>query len=208
MNEHPGSASPDEGEDHTTDPKVSPPAAHSNEADRADIDQAVLDQAAQILNDADAALAEEAAEVDSALAQAQSAAAEHLADLQRLQAEYVNYRKRVDRDRAVAGELATARAVEALIPVLDDIQAARDHGDLAEGPFASIAEKLESSLARLGWEPYGAKGEDFDPALHEALMTQASSEVSTTQISEVVQSGHRLGERILRPARVIVTQPE
>jgi len=164
-----------------------------------------LEQAAEIVDDAAQELGDGAD--TTALAQAQAQAAEHLGDLQRLQAEYVNYRKRVERDRAVAGDLATARAVEALIPVLDDIRAAREHGDLTEGPFASIADKLEASLARLGWESFGAVGEDFDPTLHEALTTQASADASGPQIATVVQAGHRLGERILRPARVVVVQP-
>lgn len=145
---------------------------------------------------------------DDALSQAETKAAEHLADLQRLQAEYVNYRKRVDRDRAAAADLTTARLVESLIPVLDDIAAARDHGDLTEGPFASIAEKLEEILARTGWERYGSTGDVFDPTVHEALVSQPSADVTEPTIAEVAQSGHRLGDRVLRPARVVVSQPE
>lgn len=143
-----------------------------------------------------------------ALDAAQAKAAEHLADLQRLQAEYVNYRKRVDRDRLAANELATARTIEALIPVLDDIAAAREHGDLAEGPFAAIATKLEATLTHFGWSSFGAVGESFDPTVHEALMSQPSSDVDGPTIQVVAQPGHRVGERVLRPARVIVAQPE
>jgi len=145
---------------------------------------------------------------DDALNAAYAKAAEHLADLQRLQAEYVNYRKRVDRDRELIGEHATAKAVEALIPALDDIAAARDHGDLADGPFAAIADKLEGALGRLGWSTYGAAGDEFDPQLHEALMSQPSAEVEEPTVQQVAQPGHRMGERVLRPARVIVAQPE
>jgi molecular chaperone GrpE len=155
----------------------------------------------------EAAEASEAA-ADSVLSQAQDKAAEHLADLQRLQAEFANYRKRVDRDRDLASALATARAIEALIPVLDDIAAARDHGDLEEGPFAAIADKLEATLAKFGWNSYGAPGDPFDPALHEALLTQTSPDVTSPQIETVAQPGHRLGDKILRPARVVVAQPE
>ena len=97
-------------------------------------------------------------------------AAERLADLQRLQAEYVNYRKRVERDRDVARDLAVARVLEALMPVLDDVQLARQHGDLDSGPFAAIAEKLESTLGQFGLQRLGEAGEPFDPAVHEALM--------------------------------------
>ncbi len=143
-----------------------------------------------------------------ALDQAQLKAAEHLEDLKRLQAEYVNYRKRVDRDRSMASEVATAQTIEALIPTLDDIAAAREHGDLEEGPFASIAAKLEAALGQLGWSSFGAVGEVFDPALHEALMSQPSTDVSQPTIVTVAQPGHRAGDRILRPARVIVAQPE
>ncbi|MCR6712403.1 MAG: nucleotide exchange factor GrpE [Demequina sp.] len=153
------------------------------------------------------ATADEAAAM-SALEDAQAKAGEHLADLQRLQAEYVNYRKRVDRDRAIAGEVATARTIEALIPTLDDIAAAREHGELEDGPFAAIAAKLEAALAQFGWESYGAVGEPFDPALHEALLSQPSADVSEPTIITVAQPGHRIGERIVRPARVIVAQPE
>ncbi|MDN4484423.1 nucleotide exchange factor GrpE [Demequina lignilytica] len=145
---------------------------------------------------------------DDALDAAYQKAAEHLADLQRLQAEYVNYRKRVDRDRELIAVNATAKAVEALIPVLDDIAAARDHGDLAEGPFAAIAEKLEGALGRLGWSSYGTAGDEFDPQLHEALMSQPSTEVAEPTVQHVAQPGHKVGERVLRPARVIVAQPE
>ncbi|MGC4176125.1 nucleotide exchange factor GrpE [Demequina sp.] len=144
----------------------------------------------------------------SALDAAQTKAAEHLADLQRLQAEYVNYRKRVDRDRAMASELATARTVEALIPTLDDLAAAREHGDLEDGPFAAIAAKLEAALGQLGWSSFGAVGDAFDPVLHEALLSQPSADVTEPTITTVAQPGHRIGERVLRPARVIVAQPE
>ena len=135
-------------------------------------------------------------------------AAEHLADLQRLQAEYVNYRKRVDRDRVAIAENATSKVIESLLPVLDDIAAARAHGDLAEGPFASIAEKLEEALGSFGWSSFGAEGENFDPALHEALMSQPSADVTEPTVQQVAQPGHRLGDRVVRPARVIVAQPE
>ena len=166
-----------------------------------------LDDAASIIDDAAGALDDEAAAM-SALEAAQAKASEHLADLQRLQAEYVNYRKRVDRDRAVAGELATAKTIEALIPTLDDILAAREHGDLEDGPFAAIATKLESALGQLGWSSFGAVGETFDPTIHEALLSQPSADVTEPTITTVAQPGHRVGERVLRPARVIVAQPE
>ncbi len=164
----------------------------------------IIDAAGGSKDDFDA----DEAGADDALTQAEVKASEHLADLQRLQAEYVNYRKRVDRDRAAISDVATAKVLEALLPVLDDISAARQHGDLAEGPFASIAEKLEEALGRFGWSSFGAPGEVFDPALHEALMSQPSAEVTEPTVYHVAQPGHRLGDRVVRAARVVVAQPE
>jgi molecular chaperone GrpE len=155
-----------------------------------------------------AALDFEPSPVDAELIQAQTAAAERLEDLQRLQAEYVNYRKRVDRDRSVARDQAVAGVLEALVPVLDDVDLARQHGELAGTPFAAIAEKLESTLTRFGWERFGAVGEPFDPQVHEALMHQHSDDVSEPTVSMVMQPGHRVAGRIVRAARVAVTSPD
>ncbi|WP_182112358.1 MULTISPECIES: nucleotide exchange factor GrpE [unclassified Actinotalea] len=138
---------------------------------------------------------------------AEALAAERLEDLQRLQAEYVNYRRRVDRDRLVARDQTVVAMVEALLGVLDDVELARQHGELAEGPFASIADKLEASLAKFGWERYGAAGEPFDPTVHEALMHSHSDEVSEPTVVQVLQPGHRVGDRIVRAARVAVAEP-
>jgi molecular chaperone GrpE len=141
-------------------------------------------------------------------------AAERLGDLQRLQAEYVNYKRRVDRDRAVVQERAAQSVIEALLPVLDDIHAAREHGDLVDGPFAAIADKLESTLVKFGLERYGAIGEQFDPSLHEALMHTAWPQdgsvepTGSTTVIQVLQPGYRAGERVLRAARVAVADPE
>ena len=142
-------------------------------------------------------------------------AAERLGDLQRLQAEYVNYKRRVDRDRALVQERAVRDVLESVLPVLDDIQAARDHGDLVEGPFAAIADKLESTLGKYGLVRFGAKGEAFDPMQHEALMHApwpADDDLPTgataTTVVTVLQPGYRAGEQVLRPARVAVADPE
>ncbi len=164
----------------------------------------IIDAASGSEDDFDA----DEAGADDALTQAEVKASEHLADLQRLQAEYINYRKRVDRDRAAITDVSTARVLEALLPVLDDIAAARQHGDLVEGPFASIAEKLEEALGRFGWSSFGAEGEVFDPTLHEAIMSQPSADVTEPTVQHVAQPGHRLGDRVVRAARVIVAQPE
>ena len=140
-------------------------------------------------------------------------ARERLADLQRLQAEYVNYKRRVDRDRALVQERVIADVLDSLLPVLDDIHAAREHGDLADGPFASIAEKLENSLGKFGLERYGAPGEPFDPVVHEALLHAEWDEsitpvdASATTIVQVLQPGYRTGQRVIRPARVSVADP-
>ena len=127
-------------------------------------------------------------------------------DLKRLQAEYVNYRRRVDRDRDVARDLAVAGVLEALLPVMDDIGRARDHGDL-EGAFKTVAENLEATVGRLGLVKYGEPGEPFDPAIHEALMHEHSDEVTEPTCTQVLFPGYRVGERILRAARVAVAEP-
>jgi molecular chaperone GrpE len=137
-------------------------------------------------------------------------AAERLADLQRLQAEYVNYRKRVERDRDVARDQAVGAVLESLLPVLDDIHLARQHGDLDGGPFAAIADKLEAVLSRYGLQRFGAVGEPFDPSVHEALMhTEADlgEGVEVTTVTQVLQPGYRQGDRVLRAARVAVADP-
>jgi molecular chaperone GrpE len=138
-------------------------------------------------------------------------AAERLADLQRLQAEYVNYRKRVERDRDVARDAGVASVLEALLPVMDDVHLARQHGDLeGGGPFAAIADKLETALGRAGLHRYGQPGEPFDPSVHEALMhTQAELAEGTdvTTVVQVLQPGYKIGDKVLRAARVAVADP-
>jgi molecular chaperone GrpE len=141
-------------------------------------------------------------------------ARERLEDLQRLQAEYVNYKRRVDRDRALVQERAIADVLDSMLPVLDDIHAAREHGDLTEGPFAAIADKLESSLGKFGLERFGASGEAFDPTVHEALLHAQWDEAiipadpSATTVVQVLQPGYRTGQHVIRPARVAVADPE
>ncbi|MEU4830590.1 nucleotide exchange factor GrpE [Streptosporangium sp. NPDC023615] len=133
--------------------------------------------------------------------------AERTADLQRLQAEYSNYRKRVERDRVAVKEQAVAGVLSELLPVLDDIGRARDHGELTGG-FAKVSESLEAATGKLGLSSYGTKGEAFDPMVHEALMHSYSSEVTEATCVEILQPGYRIGERVLRPARVAVAEPE
>lgn len=137
----------------------------------------------------------------------QAQLAERTADLQRLQAEYTNYRRRVERDRVAVREQAVAGALTELLPVLDDIGRARDHGELTGG-FAKVAESLEAALTKLGLSPFGQKGEPFDPTVHEALMHSYSPDVTEPTAVEVLQPGYRMGDRVLRPARVAVAEPE
>ncbi|WP_226913291.1 nucleotide exchange factor GrpE [Gephyromycinifex aptenodytis] len=137
-------------------------------------------------------------------------AAERLVDLQRLQAEYVNYKRRVDRDREAAKQQAIVGFVDSLLPVLDEITLARQHGELEDGPFAKIAEKLENTLTRQGIESFGEVGEEFDPAVHEALMhthAELPEGTTATTVVMVMQRGYRIGERIIRAARVSVADP-
>lgn len=131
---------------------------------------------------------------------------ERTADLQRLQAEYANYRKRVDRDRAAVREQAVAGSLAGLLPVLDAIDQAREHGELSGG-FKSVADSLQAALGRLGLVTYGEKGDPFDPKIHEALTHSYSSDVAEDTCVEILQPGYKVGERILRPARVAVAEP-
>ncbi len=145
-----------------------------------------------------------------ALAEEDTMAATLLADLQRLQAEYVNYKKRVDRDREVIRHTAVGSVVESLLPVLDDIHMARQAGDLAGGPFAAIADKLESTLGRFGVERVGEAGQEFDPNVHEALMhveAELPDGATGTTVVQVLQPGYRIGDRLVRAARVSVADP-
>jgi molecular chaperone GrpE len=129
------------------------------------------------------------------------------ADLQRLQAEYSNYRKRVERDRAVASEIAVAAVLSELLSTLDDIDRAAEHGELTGG-FKSVADQLIATTTKLGLEKYGKDGDEFDPQIHEALMHDTSAEVKVATASKILQPGYKFKERVLRPARVSVTDPE
>jgi len=142
----------------------------------------------------------------SAVKELQSQLAERTADLQRLQAEYANYRKRVDRDRATVREQAVASALSELLPVLDAIGQAREHGELSGG-FKSVADSLQASVAKLGLVSYGQRGDAFDPKIHEALTHTYSPDVVEDTCIEIFQPGYKVGERTLRPARVAVAAP-
>jgi molecular chaperone GrpE len=132
--------------------------------------------------------------------------AERTADLQRLQAEYVNYRKRVERDRESVRDFAVGDALSALLPVLDDIGRAREHGEL-EGGFRQVAEALDAAISKLGLVKFGEPGDPFDPTQHEALMHSYSDEVTRMTAVQILQPGYSYAGRVVRPARVAVAEP-
>lgn len=135
-------------------------------------------------------------------------AAERLADLQRVTAEYANYRKRTESNREVEKERAVGEVVKVLLPVLDDLDRAAKHGDLEEGgPFTAIAAKLRTGVERVGLKPFAAAGEEFDPQIHEAIFQQPSDDVTAPVIADVVESGYYLGSSLLRAAKVVVAVP-
>ncbi|GAU66444.1 GrpE protein [Streptomyces sp. NBRC 110611] len=141
------------------------------------------------------------------LDQVQKALNERTADLQRLQAEYQNYRRRVERDRVQVKEIAAANLLSELLPTLDDIGRAREHDELVGG-FKSVAESLETVVAKLGLQQFGKEGEPFDPTIHEALMHSYAPDVTETTCVAILQPGYRIGERTIRPARVAVAEPQ
>ncbi|MEU2250053.1 nucleotide exchange factor GrpE [Streptomyces sp. NPDC019224] len=151
--------------------------------------------------------ANETTALTAQLDQARSALDERTGDLQRLQAEYQNYRRRVERDRVTVKEIAVANLLSELLPVLDDVGRAREHGELVGG-FKSVAESLETVVAKLGLQQFGKEGEPFDPTVHEALMHSYAPDVTETTCVAILQPGYRIGERTIRPARVAVAEPQ
>ena len=142
------------------------------------------------------------------VAELEELATERTADLQRLQAEYANYKKRVDRDRTLSRAAGVEAVVLDLLPVLDSIEAAREHGELTGG-FKLVADELERVGAKYGLVTYGEPGEPFDPQIHEALMHMPyEGEHDVTVVSLVVQKGVKLNDRVIRPARVGVADPD
>jgi molecular chaperone GrpE len=132
---------------------------------------------------------------------------ERTADLQRVNAEYANYRRRVDRDRQIVTTTAKAQVVGELLTVLDDFDRAAAHGDLT-GAFKAVADRLTGALTKVGLSAFGAEGDPFDPAVHEAVQHDTSASVSGPTVSAVLRRGYRIGERVLRPAMVAVTDYE
>ena len=146
--------------------------------------------------------------VDEALAEVEvDEVAVLTSDLQRVQAEYSNYRKRVDRDRVTANEITTAIVLSEFLPVLDDISRAEEHGELTGG-FKAVADQLQAITTKLGLTKFSDVDVPFDPNIHEALMHETSAEVAVPTATKILQPGYKFKDRILRPARVSVTDPE
>ena len=146
--------------------------------------------------------------VDEALAEVEvDEVAVLTSDLQRVQAEYSNYRKRVDRDRITANEITTAIVLSELLPVLDDISRAEEHGELTGG-FKAVADQLQAITTKLGLAKFPDVYVPFDPNIHEALMHSTSPDVTETSVTQVLQPGFKFKDRVIRPARVAVTDPE
>lgn len=187
----------DAAPDDAAEPKA---AASSKEEAAAPAGDSAAAQSAQSAQDSGTALL---AQLD----QARTALGERTADLQRLQAEYQNYRRRVERDRIAVKEIAVASLLTELLPTLDDIGRAREHGELVGG-FKSVAESLETAAAKMGLQQFGKEGEPFDPTIHEALMHSYAPDVTETTCVAILQPGYRIGERTIRPARVAVAEPQ
>lgn len=145
----------------------------------------------------------EAAFVEGEFGEVEAKVAELTGDLQRVHAEYANYRRRVDRDRELVKTNAVGGVINELLPIIDDIDRARQHGEL-EGAFKTVGEALESALTRLGLEKYGEADEAFDPMVHEALTTESREDITEPTVVAVYQPGYRYAGRVLRPARVAV----
>jgi molecular chaperone GrpE len=177
---------------------ASGPAPHTDETGAPAQD----DEELTVQDILDAAEAEAPAGVDA------EPESEHLVDLKRVTAEYANYRKRTEANREVERERTTGDVVKLLLPVLDDLDRAEKHGDLAgDAPFAQIATKLRSSVERLGLKSFGEKGEAFDPNIHEAIFQQPSPEATSETVLDVVETGYFVGGTLLRAAKVVVQVP-
>jgi molecular chaperone GrpE len=133
--------------------------------------------------------------------------AERTGDLQRLQAEYVNYKRRVDRDRDLARKVGIEGVLRDLLPVLDDLRSAREHGELT-GAFKAVGDELERITGKYGLAAFGEKGDPFDPHIHEALLHAHASGIDGPTCVEILQPGYKVGDKVLRPARVAVAEPD
>jgi molecular chaperone GrpE len=155
----------------------------------------------------DSAEAEQASADQARIAELTASLAERTADLQRLQAEYVNYKRRVDRDRDLSRKVTIEGVIKDFLSVLDDVRSAREHQELTGG-FKAVAEEIERVTAKYGLETFGQAGDPFDPHIHEALLHAHADDIDGPTCVEILQPGYRIGSRILRPARVAVAEPE
>jgi molecular chaperone GrpE len=129
-------------------------------------------------------------------------------DMLRAQAELVNFRRRVERDREANREAVVAEVVRSLLPALDDLALAEKHGDLAEGPMVIVAQKIRGGLDKFGLVQVGEKGEVFDPTMHDALVQLPSADVTVNTVADVIEPGYKIGDRVIRAAKVAVHTPQ
>ncbi|WP_193605350.1 nucleotide exchange factor GrpE [Nocardioides dongkuii] len=187
-------------------PEGQEPTAPAPEGSVAEEQVEAADAADSAVPDSPAGLVDEADEVDE-VTRLETALSERTADLQRLQAEFLNYKRRVDRDRDLVKQNATYAALAPITEVLDTIDRAREHAPLEDG-FRSVADQLERAVAGLGLTKFGAPGDPFDPALHEALSHIGQDpEVTVTTCKVIAKSGYRIGDRVFRAAQVLVVDP-
>ncbi|WP_430591948.1 nucleotide exchange factor GrpE [Humidisolicoccus flavus] len=165
------------------------------------------DETDEQVGDAETGFDESLSETDRALLEAEARVNASTEELQRLQAEYVNYRRRIERERASDREATIAKTIQTLLPALDDLDLARKHGDLEEGPLALVAQKLVAGMESLGLSRVGEVGDRFDPSEHEAIAQLPNPEVQEMTIADVVLGGYRLGDRLVRAAKVAVFVP-
>lgn len=188
---------------HADGPEADKAAFAGGDAENVDAAEALDETAAAeaaAVGGGDAGEAGEQAEDSTSGLQAQLD--ERTADLQRVSAEFANYRRRMDRERTAGIEAARAGVLSELLPVIDDLDRAREHGDLTEGPLKAFADKMVTVLASQGVEAFGEEGDSFDPNVHEAV--QDESDGGEPVLGTVLRKGFRMGERILRSAMVIV----
>ncbi|MDQ1583949.1 MAG: molecular chaperone GrpE [Microbacteriaceae bacterium] len=179
-----------------------PDLAHEELVDVGPVEDEEKDELDELLSDDDL-------DVLSGQLTSEELAAERLADLQRVTAEYANYRKRTESNREAERERAVSDTVKGLLSVLDDLDRAEKHGDLEEGSaFSSIAAKLRSAVERLGLKPFAAPGDPFDPQVHEAIFQQPTPGVETDTVADVVETGYVLGSTLVRAAKVVVSVPD
>jgi len=191
-----------------TDKNVNPDDDQADENRDDNVDERFADIVGDVDIDADQSATDSPAPEElSRESQLEALLAERTEDLQRLQAEYVNYKRRVDRDRALSRQSGVDKVITDLMPVLDSIAMARQHGEV-EGGFKLVVDELEKVASNHGLTSFGEVGDAFDPNLHEALMQMPMEGVCVTSVSQVMQPGYKLGDRVVRPARVAVSDPD